>query len=106
MPLELATNAEGVRYQLSQLDQQIQQILADRLTLLHQLNDLQSSDRSVPNELLSAIFIKACQDPFSEISPLVLGAVCSRWRRIAWDTPSLWSAVGPIPHHRIRQFEN
>jgi hypothetical protein len=29
--------------------------------------------------------------------PIVLGAVCSHWRQLAWGTPELWSALDPRP---------
>ncbi|EKM82193.1 hypothetical protein AGABI1DRAFT_126533 [Agaricus bisporus var. burnettii JB137-S8] len=100
MSSEFSSKADGILYinnRLSQFEEQIQLILAERVSFLHQLNDLQSSDSIFPDEILSAIFVKACKRPDKPVSPVVLGAVCSRWRRIAWGMPSLWSSLGPIP---------
>ncbi|KAJ3513059.1 hypothetical protein NLJ89_g3164 [Agrocybe chaxingu] len=56
--------------------------------------------RILPPELLSEIF-QFCIPPFTlyasdEVKtfvPLLFGAVCSTWRRIAWSTPSLWKTL-------------
>ncbi|PPQ74569.1 hypothetical protein CVT26_007818 [Gymnopilus dilepis] len=43
----------------------------------------------MPVEVASAIFEAYAQ----ESSPLVLGAVCRSWRRIAWSTPRVWAIL-------------
>jgi len=50
-----------------------------------------------PPEIASHIFLQysppsACFDTFDE-SPLYLGAVCQKWRQLAWVTPELWTSL-------------
>ncbi|CAA7265205.1 unnamed protein product [Cyclocybe aegerita] len=55
--------------------------------------------RSLPPEIMSRIFsfyVFSSGDSVdleSTESPLFLGAVCRAWRKVAWDTPSLWSSL-------------
>jgi len=51
-----------------------------------------------PPEIASRVFIQYAptSDFFSENSkncPLYLGAVCQKWRQLAWATPQLWSSL-------------
>lgn len=68
------------------------------------LTDTHASIGLIPNEILSNIFEHACLSGALEdeklSSPVVLSAVCSRWRQIIWDTPILWTSIGPIPPNR------
>ncbi|KAF9442743.1 hypothetical protein P691DRAFT_610103, partial [Macrolepiota fuliginosa MF-IS2] len=74
---------------LSDLDQsqaietRLAQLAVERASLSRQLNTLRSSLRFLPSEILSEVF-KVTP------APLLIGAVCSRWRAVAWDTPQLW----------------
>lgn len=107
MSIDFPSKEDEIKHintQLYQCEVQIQQIMSHRPSLLRRLNDLQSSDNIFPNEIMSAIFVQAClpngQDDKLVSSPFVLGAVCSRWRQIMWNEPSLWTSVGPIPPNR------
>jgi hypothetical protein len=52
--------------------------------------------RDIPNEIVGLIF-SFCQDPAprrskeSQSRRFLLGAVCKKWREIAWATPELWT---------------
>ncbi|KAK0210276.1 hypothetical protein DFS33DRAFT_1378258 [Desarmillaria ectypa] len=71
-------------------------LVAEHLTIL-------SSIRRVPTELLQEIFLYCVGDkPFRDIwpeggyasdAPVVFGRVCSRWRTVSLNTPSLWSSL-------------
>ncbi|PPQ83939.1 hypothetical protein CVT25_000692 [Psilocybe cyanescens] len=59
--------------------------------------------RRLPPELTSRVFEVYCEEdeeqdgweipPYLPSSPLVLGAVCQTWRRIAWSSPPLWTCI-------------
>lgn len=113
IPVSFQSKEDEIKHindQLYQYEVQIQRIITCRTSLLHKLNNLQSSDNIFPNEIMSAIFEQACLPDTQDDKPasrlLVLGAVCSRWRQIIWNEPSFWTSVGPIPPHRpIRPYD-
>ncbi|KIM38260.1 hypothetical protein M413DRAFT_30377 [Hebeloma cylindrosporum] len=52
----------------------------------------------LPPEIVSQIFIQyslpnSCSDITDLNSPLNLGAVCQKWRQLAWATPEIWSSL-------------
>ncbi|PPQ80573.1 hypothetical protein CVT25_001609 [Psilocybe cyanescens] len=63
--------------------------------------------RGFPSEILANIFgsyvdsqnvvEKSCQQVYNNCSPLVLGAVCQSWRRVAWSSPQLWTHISINP---------
>jgi hypothetical protein len=59
------------------------------------VNDI-SPLSTVPNELLSHIFVLlcSCSDPIGVPYQVTISQVCSRWRQIALNTGTLWSNVG------------
>ncbi|KAK0458481.1 uncharacterized protein EV420DRAFT_358229 [Desarmillaria tabescens] len=71
-------------------------LVAEHLAIL-------SPIRRVPTELLQEIFLYCIGDKqFQDIwpeggyafeAPVVFGRVCSRWRRVSFSTPSLWSSL-------------
>ncbi|KAF5361905.1 hypothetical protein D9756_002829 [Leucocoprinus leucothites] len=73
-------------------------------------NTLRTSDtipdptKSLPPEVLAIIFKYACR--FDKIEDpkrkLILGSVCSRWRRILWSSPHLWMSF----YHMFRSHSN
>ncbi|KAJ3516031.1 hypothetical protein NLJ89_g1371 [Agrocybe chaxingu] len=46
----------------------------------------------LPPEIISRVF-GFCASREGELSPFDLGAVCKRWREIAWSTPQLWTSL-------------
>lgn len=109
---DMAVILEEVR----RLEGLIHQINEDRARLLRRVNSMQAATRRLPPELLSTIFQFARpsinfdtrstpvylpeddqlrrntyreEDDFQ----IVLGAVSSHWRQIAWATPQLWTTI-------------
>lgn len=64
---------------------------------------------SLPDELIVAIFVYCVQLDRPGLSvdprdpPWLLGQVCSRWRRIALDTPTLWPNIR-LRFHRLEDI--
>lgn len=99
----------AVRSDISQLSEEIDHIKKvpddmrrDFRNHIHQ--DLFSSSRQIPPEILSHIFLQCPAVDWDENSnlflerrldrtPLLLGGICSRWRSIALATPRLWTSV-------------
>jgi len=60
--------------------------------------------RRIPADILRMLFIEACQDDWR--APLILGAVCSRWRDVLISTPRAWAYIQITPflhpfHHEL-----
>jgi len=60
--------------------------------------------RRVPEDLLSMVFLECALDEWK--SPLVLGAVCRRWRGVMLNTPRAWALVqitakSPLLHPKL-----
>lgn len=96
---ELAT----VEAQMSSISETLQQLLKKTHVLKALINDIDSPFlRLLPAEIISAIF-EFCAPSWNmyndtstytpEPNPLILGSICSRWRRIAWETPTLWASL-------------
>ncbi|KAJ7575606.1 hypothetical protein C8J56DRAFT_1063205 [Mycena floridula] len=50
----------------------------------------------IPNEILQEIFLFTVPDQVNisvKQSPLILGRVCSRWRKVSQGMPELWSSI-------------
>lgn len=74
---------------------------------------------TLPNEIVSEIFIKALPEepyrsppddaspsPSGPSCPLLLGQVCRRWRQIALSTPSLWTALDLSLDDKLTNHKN
>lgn len=88
-----------------------------RVALLRRLNSAQAATRTLATEILSLIFQHACPhisldregrmyNPRGWYSrrffPLTLGHVSHHWRRVAWSTPQLWTALSLHVHLRAK----
>lgn len=103
-PLQAEIRKAGVEVQ--QLEDEIRFLIIKRQGLLIRRNDILSSTSVLPQEILSYIFECACPSrklfEFLELKgsshqhPLLLGAVSSHWRRVAWSTPQLWTSISPL----------
>jgi len=90
---QLQDQINGVTQHLNRLLEKRYQ-LKKRITLHHRNKIMQK----IPPEVLSNIFqFFVSSDSDSEQckphSPLILGAICGRWRTIAWSTPRLWDSI-------------
>ncbi|PPQ82149.1 hypothetical protein CVT26_008767, partial [Gymnopilus dilepis] len=47
----------------------------------------------LPVEIASHIFVLFVADSSRKGDPLILGAICQSWRRIAWATPGIWTSL-------------
>ncbi|KIM37075.1 hypothetical protein M413DRAFT_31225 [Hebeloma cylindrosporum] len=79
-----------------QLEDQINQLLEKRhqlkacISLYHRKEIMQK----IPPEVLANIFqFFVSSDCESHCNPLFLGAICRRWRAIAWSAPRLWCSI-------------
>ena len=105
-----ATCAEDIELEkeMNKLEIRAEKILIRRRVLRTVMNEIH--DRLIhrfPPEIGSHIFLQYAlpSELFNQddgISPLYLGAVCWKWRQLAWATPQLWSSllVGFCPRGR------
>ena len=91
--------------QVQEVEKTLLNLKAAQQSLISTINSHHSSFiRNVPNEVVGLIF-SFCHDP-APVLPgrnmvfpsqrfcmLTLGAVCKRWREIAWATPELWTLL-------------
>ncbi|KAJ7857777.1 hypothetical protein B0H13DRAFT_1156463 [Mycena leptocephala] len=76
------------------------------------LRAITSPLRVLPPEILSLIFMncpradagtRAIRNPSPLLAPLLLVQICSRWRRVALDTPMLWTELQLVhPRNQLR----
>ncbi|KAJ3560440.1 hypothetical protein NP233_g10837 [Leucocoprinus birnbaumii] len=93
--------------EIRRINEAITRLLGEKVELSKRLNTVQTSCRNLPDEILSDIFTaaQAIYTPSSHIGmypsrvaigefPVrIIGAVCSRWRQVAWTTPALWASL-------------
>jgi len=99
--------------ELGRLDGQIRdflhQALKKRQELRSRVNHFHDRLHQMPPEVVSSIFLFYVSSVPKKIpgpppwhsppsrqkssGPLILGAVCQKWREIAWSTPQLWSSI-------------
>ena len=92
--------------EINQLDHLISYLQTRRALLLRQKNTQRSAILSFPSGILAEIFVltngvdetSGClSDPTIRLRhsfvPIRLGAVCSRWRHVAWNSPWLWTQL-------------
>jgi hypothetical protein len=108
-----------IKEETRKLDDLIHQLRNERARLLKRLNSIQSPTSALPYEIITSIFQHVCLQTdfqvrdfrteytqrhpsekhttcFEDSGPLVpvmLGAVCTRWRYIAWSTHNLWTSI-------------
>ncbi|KAJ3576859.1 hypothetical protein NP233_g135 [Leucocoprinus birnbaumii] len=97
-----------IQSEISAVDRLISQLYEKRAALSQRLNDVQSTTRILPPEILSRIFINAYDPPCihtthrsdnpphpmirkSACFPITLSHVCVIWRAVAYSTPSIWT---------------
>lgn len=76
--------------EMAQVDDLMQRLATHRSDLRRRINILAPISR-LPPEILLEIFALACQAPST--TPLFFGSICTSWRTLAWNTPTLWSSI-------------
>ncbi|KIM35672.1 hypothetical protein M413DRAFT_32329 [Hebeloma cylindrosporum] len=85
--------------QVQEAEKALLKLKAAQRSLISDINFHHSFMRNIPNEVIGVIF-SFCHDPCQwrtkgsksrKFSMLTLGAICRRWREIAWATPELWT---------------
>lgn len=129
-PQSLGGDYEALLQHADHWNDVIQRAIDERAQCLRKANALGSATRSLPNEILAAIFKFACpsidfrsrifcedpdRNPFDvgwpirsrekeDLSyrrfPLILGAVSSQWRQVAWSDPGLWTTLAVEPTYK------
>ncbi|KIM36949.1 hypothetical protein M413DRAFT_282669 [Hebeloma cylindrosporum] len=99
-PCSACTEDIQLERQLQDLEKLAQEIHAKRRALRTTMN--QNHDRSLipkfPPEIASRVFFHYSLaslrlDTYAKINTLFLGAVCHKWRELAWATPELWTSI-------------
>ncbi|KAF9447000.1 hypothetical protein P691DRAFT_707537, partial [Macrolepiota fuliginosa MF-IS2] len=83
------------------IDDLIHGLYEERARHLRRLNAIRSSTKSLPPEILTDIFQRVCSSdkdsggkrPKCTFEAFTLGAVSTRWRTVAWNSPQLWNSV-------------
>ena len=96
-PCSACTEDIELENAMKELEDQIEKIHAKRRALRTVMNE--NHDPLIakfPPEISSQIFIhyappEGCFDKNNPSTPLYLGAICQKWRQLAWRTPQLWS---------------
>ena len=94
-PCSACTEDIELEMETKELEGQIEKIHAKRRALRTVMNE--NHDQLIarfPPEITSQIFIHyAPPDEIQTSTPLYLGAVCQKWRQLAWGTHQLWSSL-------------
>jgi len=109
-PCEACKESAAIYHQIIQLEEEITKLKEKRRVLATTINENHDPFiHKLPSEVGSHIFHLCLPpielpsfDPESQIwcplkkpgweTPLTLGAVCRKWRQLAWATPNLWVA--------------
>ncbi|KAJ6518208.1 hypothetical protein C8R47DRAFT_8409 [Mycena vitilis] len=121
-PLAYArSRSSEIDSEIATLEMSISKLKAERAILGIHLSSYIYPVLTLPNEVISEIFLQSldpADPPFppsnstltGSASPLYLGHICQRWRDIALSTPSLWTVISlttsvRIPHSRLRLLD-
>ena len=85
--------------ELASIEAIMSQLARRRASCRRRINELSSTTARIPSEILSEIFLIACQ-PVNDgrrsrkaVTPPFIGSICRRWRDVAWSTPFLWNTI-------------
>jgi len=103
-PCAACRESAAIYYQIRQLEEEIAELKAKRRVLATTINaNHDPFIHKLPPEIGSHIFylcLPSLDTPMSTSTPgqewkrpLKLGAVCRKWRQLAWATPNLWSTL-------------
>ncbi|KAF8908318.1 hypothetical protein CPB85DRAFT_787224 [Mucidula mucida] len=110
----LRTELYEVEGRIEQLRLSLQRAERDRHSIRGRIDAhiaLNPPIHDIPPEILAQVFSLTCIAPLKlsesnkDVPPWVLGKVCSRWRHVAWNTPSLWSSLSLSFKFNSRKLE-
>ncbi|KAF5320069.1 hypothetical protein D9611_010343 [Ephemerocybe angulata] len=81
---------DELKAEIEHVETLMQSLATHRSGLRRRINSLAPISR-LPPEILLLVFTH-CLSPTTP-GPLFLGAICARWRALAWGTPLLWSKL-------------
>ena len=98
-PCAACTEDIELEKEIGELERSIEKLQSKRRALRTVMNE--NHDHLLhkfPPEIISLIFIRyappsAHREKKKRSTPLRLGAVCRKWRQLAWATPQLWSSL-------------
>ncbi|KIM38261.1 hypothetical protein M413DRAFT_447996 [Hebeloma cylindrosporum] len=99
MPCSACTEDIELEREIKELESLIEKLHVKRRALRTVMNENHDQlINKLPPEIASKIFIHYSLPPghFTNdngSSPFHLGAVCQKWRQLAWSTPRLWSSI-------------
>ncbi|KAJ7074014.1 hypothetical protein C8F01DRAFT_1098981 [Mycena amicta] len=85
--------------QIEQLQIALNVLCSERTLIQNRLDSYSYPVLTLPNEIISEIFIQylpfypSCPPLLGDGSPTKLGQICRHWREIAHATPALWRAI-------------
>ncbi|KAF6747560.1 hypothetical protein DFP72DRAFT_1075228 [Ephemerocybe angulata] len=82
---------DELKTEIEHVETLMQSLATHRSGLRQRINSLAPISR-LPPEILLLVFTH-CLSPAIATTPLFLGAICARWRALAWGTPLLWSKL-------------
>ncbi|KAJ7078228.1 hypothetical protein C8R43DRAFT_354184 [Mycena crocata] len=86
----------AVNLQIADLKKAISQLKFERIILQNHLDTYAYPVLSLPNEIVSEIFLQTLDSPSAlsgPTSPIFLGHICRQWREIALTMPALWTDI-------------
>ena len=111
-PCSACTEDIELEKEITELEIKIQKINIRRRALRTAMNENHDPlIHKFPPEIASHIFIQYSPPPstfFKELNtnnPLYLGAVCQKWRQLAWATPDLWTSLSIIPNAKYNSID-
>jgi hypothetical protein len=118
-PCSACTEREAIREQIEQLEDEITQLKAKHHALGYRMNEIHDPFiHKLPLEIGSHIFrlclptldfedVQLWKEAATFTRVLRLGAVCRKWRELAWATPDLWDTlylrISPSMKHSLAE---
>ncbi|KAJ7087032.1 hypothetical protein C8R43DRAFT_1244879 [Mycena crocata] len=93
------TRLESVEAEIELLERGLVQLRIERASIRERLDTYKYPVLTLPNEIVSEIFLHflpsypECPSPAGLSSPTLLTHICQKWRQIALTTPYLWRAI-------------
>ncbi|KAJ7156546.1 hypothetical protein C8R43DRAFT_414649 [Mycena crocata] len=94
---------KDVEAEISEFGESLNRLRREKQRIQTRLDDYKYPVLTLPNEIVSEIFIHflptypVCPSPTGLFSPTHLTQICRKWRQIAVATPTLWRAISLNP---------